>query len=82
MSSSQFSVAIVQIREIFPQHSDDAIEAALRECHGNIEAAISHLLTHIIESVTQGLSSDEPARPPIAHERHPWHFTFGPDFLR
>jgi hypothetical protein len=82
MSSAQFSVAVVQIREIFPQHSEDAIEATLRECHGNIEIAISHLLTHTTESVTQSLLSAEPARPPTAHERHPWHFIFGPDFLR
>jgi hypothetical protein len=82
MSSGQFLAAVVQIREMFPQHSDDAVEAAIQECHGNIEAAISHLLTHTTESVAQGLSSDAPARPPTANERHPWHFTFGPDFLR
>jgi hypothetical protein len=80
--SNQLFASIAQIREIFPQYSDQIIEIAIRECHGNIEIVIAHFLTHTTDSITQRTLPDESTKPSNVHKKHYSHFIFGPDFLR
>jgi hypothetical protein len=73
MSRVDFTAAVRQLREMFPEHSLPTIEAVLLHCHGRVNSATTQLLNIPPDAV--------PVQPKPIQSSPPQHI-FPPDFLR